>query len=128
MTACNLILIRGTTLHLALILDCFQLKKELEELTARMGQQTVQEIKEGSLSESSSKEEETSADKGAVLVKEETVTCANKEGAEEEAEVSRYSYFGYAIITLCLILLRSYILAFCLRCWLYRLGIVRPFI
>jgi transcription antitermination factor NusA-like protein len=67
----------------------FQLKKDLEELTARMGQQTVQEIKEGSLSESSCKEEETSADKGAVQVKDEVGTCANKDGAEEEAEVSR---------------------------------------
>ncbi|PNF43153.1 E3 ubiquitin-protein ligase Bre1 [Cryptotermes secundus] len=63
-----------------------KLKKELEELTARIGQQTVQEMKEGSLSESSCKEEESSADKGAVLVKEETGTCTNKEGAEEEAE------------------------------------------
>jgi hypothetical protein len=87
--------------------DCFQLKKELEELTARMGQQTVQEIKEGSLSESSCKEEETSADKGAVLVKEETGTCANKEGAEEEAEVSKHIYYSYAILTLCLIFFRS---------------------
>jgi hypothetical protein len=89
------------------LLDCFQLKKELEELTARMGQQTVQENKEGSLSESSCKEEETSADKGAVLVKEETGTCANKEGAEEEAEVSRPGYCSYVVVILCLILLRS---------------------
>jgi hypothetical protein len=92
MAATNLILICGTTLWLAVLLDWFQLKKELEEVTTRMGQQTVQEIKEGSLSESSCKEEETSADKGAVLVKEETGTCSNKEGAEEEAEVSRHLY------------------------------------
>jgi hypothetical protein len=56
-----------------------------------LGQQTVQEIKEGSLSESSCKEEETSGDKGAVLVKEEGGTCASKEGAEEEAEVRGHS-------------------------------------
>lgn len=74
--------------YIAVLLDSFQLKKELEELTARMGQQTVQEIKEGSLSESSCKEEETSTDKCTVQVKEEAGTCANKEGAEEEAEVS----------------------------------------
>lgn len=63
-----------------------KLKKELEELAARLGQQTVQEIKEGSLSESSCKEEETSADKSVVQVKDEVGTCANKDGAEEEAE------------------------------------------
>ncbi|XP_069673294.1 E3 ubiquitin-protein ligase Bre1 isoform X1 [Periplaneta americana] len=63
-----------------------KLKKELEDLTARVGQQTVQEIKEGSLSESSCKEEETSTDKSVVQVKEEAGTCANKEGVEEEAE------------------------------------------
>lgn len=53
-----------------------------------MGQQTAQEIKEGSLSESSCKEEEVSTDKSTVQVKEEAGTCANKEGMEEEAEVS----------------------------------------
>lgn len=63
-----------------------KLKKELEELTSRVGQQTVQEIKEGSLSESSCKEEETSADKSSVQVKDEVGACANKDGAEEEAE------------------------------------------
>jgi hypothetical protein len=89
MAATNFILFYGMTLCLAVLVDCFQLKKELEEVTARIGQQTVQEIKEGSLSESSCKEEETTADKCAVSVKEETGTCANKEGAEEEAEVSK---------------------------------------
>ena len=77
-----------TTSDAAVLFDPFQLKKELEELTARVGQQTVQEIKEGSLSESSCKEEETSADKSAVQVKDEVGACANKDGAEEEAEVS----------------------------------------
>lgn len=77
-----------TTPDVAVLFDPFQLKKELEELTARVGQQTVQEIKEGSLSESSCKEEETSADKNSVQVKDEIGACANKDGAEEEAEVS----------------------------------------
>jgi hypothetical protein len=88
-----------------MFLGSFQLKKELEELTTRMGQQTVQEIKEGSLSESSCKEEETLMDKGAVQMKEESGTCANKEGAEEEAEVSRTSCLSY---------LDQYNLLFCL--------------
>jgi hypothetical protein len=70
------------------LFNYFQLKKELEELTARVGQQTVQEMKDCSLSESSCKEEETSTDKIAVQVKEEAGTCGSKEGAEEEAEVS----------------------------------------
>jgi hypothetical protein len=73
-----------------------------------MGQQTVQEIKEGSLSESSCKEEETSTDKSAVQVKEEAGTCANKEGTEEEAEVSETSYSSsQVIVVLYLILLSS---------------------
>ncbi|PSN50248.1 E3 ubiquitin-protein ligase Bre1 [Blattella germanica] len=67
-------------------IEMMELKKELEELSARVGQQTVQEIKEGSLSESSCKEEETAADKSAVQVKEEAGTCSSKEGIEEEAE------------------------------------------
>jgi transcription antitermination factor NusA-like protein len=78
----------GVKPGVVVLVDPFQLKKELEELTARVGQQTVQEIKEGSLSESSCKEEENSADKSAVQVKDEVGACASKDGAEEEAEVS----------------------------------------
>nr|CAD7456527.1 unnamed protein product [Timema tahoe] len=59
-----------------------KLKKELEELSARLGQQNLQESKEGSSSESSGKEEESS---GTVLVKEEQGGGA-KEGVEEEVK------------------------------------------
>nr|CAD7200137.1 unnamed protein product [Timema douglasi] len=58
------------------------MKKELEELSARLGQQNLQESKEGSSSESSGKEEESS---GTVLVKEEQGGGA-KEGVEEEVK------------------------------------------
>nr|CAD7259072.1 unnamed protein product [Timema shepardi] len=60
-----------------------KLKKELEELSARLGQQNLQESKEGSSSESSGKEEESS---GTVLVKEEQGVGA-KEGVEEEVKI-----------------------------------------
>lgn len=67
----------------------FQLKKEVEDLTSRLGQQvTVQEIKEGSSSESC-KEEELSQAANPIIdkVKEEPGLMIKKEPQEEEVEV-----------------------------------------
>ena len=103
-----------TTSDVAVPFNPFQLKKELEELTSRVGQQTVQEIKEGSLSESSCKEEETSADKSSVQVKDEVGACANKDGAEEEAEVSTQVTSVIVVETFVLFFLRQAICSGCL--------------
>lgn len=47
-------------IKLCLFVLCFQLKKEVEELTAKLGQQTSQENKEGNNSDGSGKEEDAS--------------------------------------------------------------------
>ncbi|XP_067012730.1 E3 ubiquitin-protein ligase Bre1 isoform X2 [Anabrus simplex] len=63
-----------------------KLKKEVEELSSRVGQQSVQESKEGILSEVSCKEEEPSSTPGSVQIKEEPGLGPTKEGMEEEIE------------------------------------------
>lgn len=42
------------------VIKCFQLKKEVEELTTKLGQQNAQESKEGNNSDGSGKEEDVS--------------------------------------------------------------------
>lgn len=73
------------------MLMIFQLKKEIEDLSSRLGQQASQEVKEGSLSESSCKEEEPSSLQGPAQVKEEPGNNTTKEGFEEEPEVYMFS-------------------------------------
>ncbi|XP_046998497.1 E3 ubiquitin-protein ligase Bre1 isoform X2 [Schistocerca americana] len=63
-----------------------KLKKEVEDLTVKLGQQASQEMKEGSILESSCKEEDTGCIQNAVQIKEEPGITSGKEGAEEEPE------------------------------------------
>ncbi|GLH01683.1 Laminin subunit alpha [Gryllus bimaculatus] len=63
-----------------------KLKKEVEDLQGKVGQQSVQENKEGSLSESSCKEEEQTLVQESVKIKEEPGLSGSKEGLEEETE------------------------------------------
>ncbi|XP_048507689.1 E3 ubiquitin-protein ligase Bre1 isoform X2 [Athalia rosae] len=65
-----------------------RLKKEVEEATNRLGQQVAQENKEGSSSDCSGKEEDTSSSlSGSTQIKEECgVTIKRESGADEEIE------------------------------------------
>lgn len=65
-----------------------RLKREVEELTAKLGQQTSQENKEGNNSDGSGKEEDASNSlPGSTQIKEESsVTIKRESGADEEVE------------------------------------------
>ncbi|XP_077267632.1 E3 ubiquitin-protein ligase Bre1 isoform X1 [Temnothorax americanus] len=65
-----------------------RLKKEVEELTTKLGQQTAQENKEGNTSDGSGKEEDASTSlPGSTQIKEESgVTIKRESGADEEVE------------------------------------------
>lgn len=65
-----------------------RLKKEVEELTTKLGQQTSQENKEGNNSDGSGKEEDASNSlPGSAQIKEESgVTIKRESGADEEVE------------------------------------------
>ncbi|EZA52659.1 E3 ubiquitin-protein ligase Bre1 isoform X1 [Ooceraea biroi] len=65
-----------------------RLKKEVEELTAKLGQQTAQENKEGNNSDGSGKEEDASNSlPGSAQIKEESgVTIKRETSADEEVE------------------------------------------
>lgn len=65
-----------------------RLKREVEELTAKLGQQTAQENKEGNNSDGSGKEEDASNSlPGSTQIKEESsVTIKRESGADEEVE------------------------------------------
>ncbi|KYN03818.1 E3 ubiquitin-protein ligase Bre1 [Cyphomyrmex costatus] len=65
-----------------------RLKKEVEELTTKLGQQTSQENKEGNNSDGSGKEEDASNSlPGSTQIKEESgVTIKRESGADEEVE------------------------------------------
>ncbi|XP_076382913.1 E3 ubiquitin-protein ligase Bre1 isoform X2 [Megalopta genalis] len=64
-----------------------RLKKEIEELTAKLGQQTSQESKEGNNSDGSGKEEDASNSlSGSAQIKEESGVSIKRESGEEEVE------------------------------------------
>ncbi|XP_031848348.1 E3 ubiquitin-protein ligase Bre1 isoform X2 [Nomia melanderi] len=64
-----------------------RLKKEIEELTAKLGQQTSQESKEGSNSDGSGKEEDASNSlSGSTQIKEESGVSIKRESGEEDVE------------------------------------------
>ncbi|XP_025160592.1 E3 ubiquitin-protein ligase Bre1 isoform X1 [Harpegnathos saltator] len=64
-----------------------RLKKEVEELTAKLGQQTSQENKEGNNSDGSGKEEDTSNSlPGSAQIKEESGVTIKREVVDEEVE------------------------------------------
>ncbi|XP_076292237.1 E3 ubiquitin-protein ligase Bre1 isoform X1 [Lasioglossum baleicum] len=64
-----------------------RLKKEIEELTAKLGQQTSQESKEGNNSDGSGKEEDASNSlSGSAQIKEESGISIKRESGEEEVE------------------------------------------
>ncbi|XP_076233121.1 E3 ubiquitin-protein ligase Bre1 isoform X2 [Calliopsis andreniformis] len=64
-----------------------RLKKEIEELTAKLGQQTSQESKEGNNSDGSGKEEDASNSlPGSAQIKEESGVSIKRESGEEEVE------------------------------------------
>ncbi|XP_076653650.1 E3 ubiquitin-protein ligase Bre1 isoform X1 [Halictus rubicundus] len=64
-----------------------RLKKEIEELTAKLGQQTSQENKEGNNSDGSGKEEDASNSlSGSAQIKEESGVSIKRESGEEEVE------------------------------------------
>lgn len=65
-----------------------RLKKEIEELTAKLGQQASQENKEGNSSDGSGKEEDASNSlPGSAQIKEESgITIKRESGADEEVE------------------------------------------
>ncbi|XP_012236316.1 E3 ubiquitin-protein ligase Bre1 isoform X1 [Bombus impatiens] len=64
-----------------------KLKKEIEELTTKLGQQTSQENKEGNNSDGSGKEEDASNSlPGSAQIKEESGVSIKRESGEEEVE------------------------------------------
>lgn len=64
-----------------------KLKKEIEELTTKLGQQTSQENKEGNNSDGSGKEEDASNSlPGSTQIKEESGVSIKRESGEEEVE------------------------------------------
>lgn len=64
-----------------------KLKKEIEELTTKLGQQTSQENKEGNNSDGSGKEEDASNSlPGSTQIKEESGVSIKRESGEEEIE------------------------------------------
>lgn len=64
-----------------------KLKKEIEELTTKLGQQTSQENKEGNNSDGSGKEEDASNSlPGSTQIKEESGVSMKRESGEEEVE------------------------------------------